>query len=181
MVPRASSTLVGSVGVHYYAYRKFVDMPPTLTWRIIEVPAIVAIGRKLAAERGATMLSFTEDLQEGLTSAGADVWISSGALHYMENARPSDLLKRCIEMPMHILLNKLPLYEGDDFVTAQNIGDGCFAPMHVFNLDRLIRGVEALGYTLRDRWAVHERSLYLPGYPERSFPSFTGLYFAADS
>jgi len=171
----------GSVGVHYHAYRSYIDMPSALTWRIVEVPAMVAIGRRLAAERGAMALSFTDDLEEGLTSAGADIWISSGALHYMEDARPSDLLKRCLEAPMHILLNKLPLYEGDDFVTTQNISEGCFAPMHVFNRDRLIRSIEALGYHLRDRWAVHERSLYLPGYPERSFPSFTGLYFAAES
>jgi putative methyltransferase (TIGR04325 family) len=171
----------GSVGVHCYAYRLYIDMPPEVTWRVVEVPAIVSIGRKLATERGAAGLFFTDDLEEALTSAGAEVWISAGALQYMEDARPGDLLKRCREMPMHLLLNKLPLYEGDDFVTTQNIGEGCFAPMHVFNRHRLIRGVEELGYTLRDRWAVHERSLYLPGYPERSFPSFTGLYFAAES
>ena len=170
----------GSVGVHSYAYRLYIDMPAEVTWRVVEVPAIVSIGRKLAAERGATELCFTDDLDEALSSASAEIWISAGALQYMEDARPSDLLKRSKEMPMHLLLNKLPLYEGDDFVTTQNIGEGCFAPMHVFNRDRLIRAVEALGYTLRDRWAVHERSLYLPGYPERSFPSFTGLYFAAE-
>jgi putative methyltransferase (TIGR04325 family) len=169
----------GSVGVHYYAYRRYIDMPASLRWRIVELPAIVAIGRRLASERGVTALSFTEDLQEGLRSAGADIWISSGTLQYMEDARPGDLLEQCLEMPAHLLLNKLPLYEGEDFITSQNIGEGCFAPLHVFNRDRLIHGVEALGYTLRDRWAVHERSLYLPGHPERSFPSFTGLYFAA--
>ena len=170
----------GSVGVHYYAYRLYMDMPPEVTWRVVEVPAIVSIGRKLTTERAAAELIFTDNLEAALASAGADVWISAGALQYMEDARPSDLLKRSKEMPMHLLLNKLPLYEGDDFVTTQNIGEGSFAPMHVFNRDRLVRAIEELGYTLRDRWAVHERSMYLPGYPERSFPSFTGLYFAAE-
>ena len=171
----------GSVGVHYYAYRLYMEMPPGVTWLVVEVPAIVPIGRKLATERPAAGLVFTADLEEALTSAGAEILISAGALQYMEDARPGDLLKRSKKMPMHVLLNKLPLYEGEDFVTTQNIGEGCFAPMHVFNRDRLIRAVEELGYTLRDRWAVHERSLYLPGNPERSFPSFTGLYFAAKS
>jgi len=171
----------GSVGVHYYAYRLYMEMPPDLTWLVVELPVIVSMGRKLMTERPSAGLAFTDDLEEALTSAGADIWISAGALQYMEDARPGDLLKRSREMPMHLLLNKLPLYEGDDFVTTQNIGEGCFAPLHVFNGDRLIHGVEALGYTLRDRWAVHERSLYLPGYPERSFPSFTGLYFVAGS
>ena len=170
----------GSVGVHYYAYRFYIDMPPGVTWRVVEVPAIAPIGRELAIERAASGLSFIDDLEKALANADVDAWISAGALQYMENARPGDLLKRSMEMPMHLLLNKLPLYEGDDFVTTQNIGAVSFAPMHVFNRDRLIHGIEALGYTLRDRWAVHERSLYLPGYPDRSFPSFTGLYFAAE-
>ena len=170
----------GSVGVHYYAYRRYIEMPASLSWHIVEVPAMVSIGRRFAEEHGAAALSFTEDLQEGLDRPGVDIWIASGALQYMEDARPGDLLKRCVEMPLHLLLNKLPLYEGEDFVTTQNIGEGCFAPLHVFNRGSFIRSVEGLGYTLRDRWAVHERSLYVPGYPERSFPSFTGLYFAAE-
>ncbi|RZL86967.1 MAG: methyltransferase, TIGR04325 family [Variovorax sp.] len=170
----------GSVGVHYYAYQAYIDMPPSMAWRIVEVPTMVAAGRRLAAERGVTALSFTDDLKAALTGAGADIWIGSGALQYMDDARPGDLLRRCPEMPVHILLNKLPLYEGDDFVTTQNIGEGCFAPLHVFNHGRFIHDIEALGYSLRDRWVVHERSLYLPGHPERSFPSFTGLYFAAE-
>jgi len=170
----------GSVGVHYHAYRAYIDMPSALTWRIAEVPAMVTIGRKLAAERGTTALNFTEDLQEGLASPGTDIWIAAGALQYMEDGRPAELLKRSADMPRHLLLNKMPLFEGDDFVTTQNIGEGCFSPLHVFNRERFIRDIEALGYTLRDHWPVHERSMYLPGHPERSFPSFTGLYFVAD-
>lgn len=170
----------GSVGVHYYAYRSYIDMPAALSWRIVEVPAIVAIGKKLAAERRATALTFTGDLQEGLAGP-ADIWICAGALHYMEDARPADLLRRCAGMPAHVLLNKVPLYEGDDFVTTQNIGQGCFAPLHVFNRQRFIRDITAAGYALMDQWSVYERSLYLPGHPERSFASFGGLYFAAES
>ncbi|MDM0107640.1 methyltransferase, TIGR04325 family [Variovorax sp. J22R24] len=168
----------GSVGVHYHAYRRYFEMPSNLTWHIIEVPAMVSIGCALAAARGVKSLSFTDDLNRTISSADADIWLSAGALHYLEDARPADLLKRCFKQPMHLLLNKLPLCAGEDFVTTQNIGEGCFAPMHVFNGDRLIREVEAQGYTLRDRWKVYERSLYVPGHPERSFPFFTGLYFA---
>ncbi|MDM0003097.1 methyltransferase, TIGR04325 family [Variovorax sp. J22P240] len=176
---RSVMDIGGSVGVHYHAYRSYLDMPAGLTWQVVEVPAMVGIGRRLAAERGATPLSFTDDLGEAVGSADSDIWIAAGVLQYLEDARPKDLLTRCIKRPQHVLLNKLPLYRGGDFVTTQNIGDGCFAPVHVFNGDRLIREMEALDFTLRDRWSVHERSLYLPGYPERSFPSFTGLYFDA--
>lgn len=168
----------GSVGVHFYAYRAYMGMPAALAWRIVEVPTIVTLGRKVAAERGATALHFTDDLGEALRGEGADVWISSGALQYIEEGRPADLLRRSATLPAHVVLNKLPLYAREDFVCTQNIGHGCFAPLWVFNRERLVRGVEALGYVLRDEWAVHERSLYLPGYPERSFPAFSGLYFS---
>jgi putative methyltransferase (TIGR04325 family) len=170
----------GSVGVHYYAYRSYIDMPEALRWRVVEVPVMVAIGRQLAAEReDSRALSFTADLQEALAMHGIDIWITAGALQYMEDARPAQLLRRCAQMPAHMLLNRVPLYEGDDYVTAQNIGKGCFAPVQVLNRRRFIHGIEDLGYTLEDHWQVHERSLYLPGHPERSLPSFSGFYFAA--
>ncbi|MGJ7497380.1 methyltransferase, TIGR04325 family [Variovorax sp. RT4R15] len=171
----------GSVGVHYYAYRRYLDMPTALKWRIVEVPTMNSIGRKLAVDTGASALDFTEDLERAVTEGTADIWISAGAIHYIEDATPGRLLKNCKTRPQHLLLNKLPLYEGESFVTTQNIGAGCFAPMHVYNRGRFVRDIEATGYTLRDEWPVHERSLYLPGHPERSFPSFTGLYFSDPS
>lgn len=167
----------GSVGVHYYAYRRYIDMPAALRWHIVEVPIMISIGRKLAADTGASALDFTADLQRAVTDESADVWISAGAIHYMD-ATPGPLLKKCKTRPRHVILNKLPLYEGESFITTQNIGAGSFAPMHVYNRGRFVRDIEAMGYTLRDEWPVHERSLYLPGHPERSFPSFTGLYFS---
>jgi len=168
----------GSVGVHYYAYRRYMDMPPALSWRVVEVPAMVSIGRQLAAEHQAGALSFTDDLDRTVTDATADIWISAGAIHYFVDARPNLLLGHCAVRPRHIILNKLPLYGGEDYVTTQNIGEGSFTPLHVYNKRRFIQDIEAQGYTLKDEWPVHERSLYLPGYPERSFPSFTGLYFS---
>lgn len=167
----------GSVGVHYYAYHRYFDMPANLSWHVVEVPAMVAIGQDLAVQNGATALHFMDDLDRTATTRTHDVWLSAGALHYLEDARPERLLKLCAVRPKHILLNKLPLYGGEDFVTTQNIGEGSFAPLHVYNRARFIHNIKELGYTLWDKWAVHERSMYLPGHPDRSFPSFTGLYF----
>lgn len=167
----------GSVGVHYYAYRRYIDMPAALAWRVVELPTMVSIGRSLAATNAATALSFVEDLPQAVMAADSDIWLSAGAIHYMEDARPGRLLERCAVRPKHILLNKLPLYGGEDFVTSQNIGEGSFAPLHVFNRRRFIREIEEVGYTLWDKWAVPERTLYLTGDSTRTLPSFTGLYF----
>ena len=171
----------GSVGVHYYAYRRYVEMPGALNWNVVEVPAMVSIGRKMAADQNATALDFTEDLQGAVADGANDIWISAGAIHYLDDARPNLLLERCKTRPKHILLNKLPLYGGEDFITAQNVGEGSIVPLHVYNKRRFVRDIEALGYSLRDEWPVHERGLYLPGHPERSFSSFTGLYFSDHS
>lgn len=175
----AASTLDigGSVGVHYYAYRRYIQMPAALTWAVVEVPTMATIGRNLAMTSAATALSFTEDLNQAVMASASDIWISAGAMQYIEDVRPARLLEQCVVRPKHILLNKLPLCSGDDFVTTQNIGSGSFVPVQVFNRGRYIEEIEAHGYTLWDKWDVPERSLSLPGYPGRSLPSFSGLYF----
>lgn len=170
----------GSVGVHYYAYLPFIDMPETLCWSIIDVPAVVAMGRTLAAVRKAPALEFSSNMAETLSRASADVLISAGALQYMDNGGAANLIEHMAQRPTRVILNKLPLYDGEDFVTTQNLGKGCFAPVHVFNRRNFISSIEAQGYSLRDEWSVHERALYLPGFPERSFSHFTGLYFCAE-
>jgi len=167
----------GSVGVHYYAYRGYLQMPADVTWEIVEVPEVASIGRELAVAREATPLRFTTDLNEASAARSQDVWMSAGAIQYFEDAHPAKLLRRCERRPPHVLLNRLPLHDGDDFVTTQNLGQGCFSPVHVYNRTDFIRSIEVVGYMLRDTWDVHERGMHIPGYPERSFETFTGLYF----
>jgi len=171
--------LGGSVGVHFYAYRRYFQMPHGLSWRVVDVPAIAAIGRDMAGQVGsdAAALSFSDDMEQAL-GGGGDIWIAAGSLQYFEISRPGDLLRRSRVRPRHILLNKLPIHDGEDYVTAQNIGAGCFAPVQVYNRQRFVKEVEALGYALRDQWQVLERSLHLPGFPERCVPTFSGMYFS---
>ncbi len=169
----------GSVGVHYYAYRRFFDMPANLHWHVAEVPAIASVGRELAALNNASALHFTQDFAH--SAAAADVWLSAGALQYVEEGRIDRMLEKTGARPRHILLNKLPLYRGPDFVTTQNIGAGCYAPVHIYNRLRFVRGIEAMGYTLQDEWSTPERSLHLPGHPDKTIAAFSGLYFCANA
>ena len=170
----------GSVGVHFHAYQLFLDLPKGLRWTVAEVPAVARVGRRLASERQADSLVFSTDLNDALARSDADIWIAAGSLQYLENPSIALLLRRSRRRPQHIILNKLPLYAGDSFVTTQNLGGHCFAPVHVFNRNELIDSIVAEGFLLRDEWAVHERSLYLPGFWERSLPCFTGLYFVSE-
>ena len=169
----------GSVGVHYYAYQPYIDMPSALSWHVIEVPAMVAIGRDLARANAAAALTFNDQLDEAIASRAFDIWISAGAIQYMEHGRPDQLLQKSRLRPSHVLLNKVPLYDGPDFVTTQNLGKGAYTPVHVYNGARFVQDIEALGYVLRDRWEVPDRSIHIPGHAERMCPHFTGLYFAS--
>ncbi|WP_218508530.1 methyltransferase, TIGR04325 family [Variovorax sp. dw_308] len=171
----------GSVGVHYYAYRRHIAMPDDLAWHVVEVPSIAAIGESMAARKGARPLAFTTQLQAALVASRDDVWLAAGVIQYLDEGRPDRLLKSGTTRPTHLLLNKVPLYNGEDFVTAQNIGGGAFAPVQVYNRDNFIQDIEAMGYTLMDEWTVADRSMNLPGHADRSFPNFTGLYFVAFS
>ncbi|WP_455342488.1 hypothetical protein [Variovorax durovernensis] len=56
----------GSVAVYFYAYRRDSQTPQGLSWRVVEAPAITAIGRKIASQAEATGLSFAEDLSQAL-------------------------------------------------------------------------------------------------------------------
>ena len=167
----------GSVGVHYHAYKKVLDYPLKMTWQVFETPEVVQVGREIATRKGSLQLLFTDSLE--MSQVESDIWISAGALQYIEDARPCRLLANCKKRPTHIIFNKLPVYSGEDFVTAQNIGNSSYAPAYVYNRSRFVNEIESMGYKLLDSWGVHERTFYLPGHPEKSFGSFSGMYFKA--
>ena len=164
----------GHVGVHYYAYGKYLRYPPQLGWLVIEVDAIAKAGRERALRMAATALEFTTSF-EALDSHPTDVVLSAGALHYVERPLLWGTIARARTKPVHILLNKVPLYQGEDFVSLQNIGGG-FSPHYVWNREEFVRRFERIGYHLVDDWGVPERHFELFDDPGRSFGSYSGLY-----
>ena len=164
----------GHIGVHYYAYQKFLRFPPKLGWRVIEVDAVVRDGRERAERLGAKGLEFSTSFED-IDSPGTDIVLAAGALHYVERPLLWEVLAGAQSRPGHILLNKLPLYEGEDFVSLENIGAG-FAPHHVWNRREFVRRFEQVGYELVDAWSVLERQFGLFDDPVRSFGAFSGLY-----
>jgi putative methyltransferase (TIGR04325 family) len=165
----------GSVGIHYYAYQKYLVYPDDIKWCVCETPAMARVGGQLAATNGVGNLTFVESVNSA--ASHADIWYSAGALQYMEKSHPKQLLEVSGSRPTHILLNKIPVYDGDEFVTSQNIGKDSYSPFQVFNRKKMIAEFEELGYQLMDSWAVMERRLHLTGHPERSLPTFSGMYF----
>jgi len=165
----------GSVGVQYYSYRRYLSFPEGLVWRVSELPVVCRLGREYAQRHGVTALQFSETIDTSAISD--DIWIAAGVLELLEKTRLEDLLARAAKRPEHILINKLPLWKGEEYVSTQNIGSDSFTPHYVFNRERFVSAVEALGYTLVDSWEVPERAYQDPREPERDFANYSGLCF----
>jgi putative methyltransferase (TIGR04325 family) len=164
--------LGGHVGVHYHAYGRLLDLPPGLRWTVCELPDVVDAGRALAAERGAQELSFTTD---ATAADGSDVLIAAGVLQYIESPSLAELLGGLRARPSHLLLNKLPLTDGEPFITLQH-GGIHYPAVRVCNRAAFVESIRALGYDLVDAWEDHLHRVGIPFHPERTVPHFSGLY-----
>jgi putative methyltransferase (TIGR04325 family) len=162
----------GHLGTHFYAYSKYLAYPPGLRWIICDLPAMIHAGQRLALTTGANGVEFTNQFMD---ADGSDILIAAGSLQYIEAPTLSQLLGRLTRLPSHLLLNKLPLYDGAEFVTLQN-GGVAFHPQYVFNRDDFVEKLQSLGYRLKDEWMVDSHSGYIPFHPERSFGCHRGLY-----
>lgn len=161
----------GNVGVHFYAYEKYIKYPDKLKWLVCEVPEIMKAGKELAHKRGRSNLVFTDEFEEATSK---DVFLASGSIQYVENLSLS--LSSLTKKPQHLLLNILPFYEGEKFVTLQN-GGKAFYPSYVFNKNDFINSLNRIGYDLVDLWENRYFYCLIPSHPEKSGAFFHGLYF----
>jgi len=168
----------GHVGLHYYAFKKLLELPPALTWEVSDVPAVCSEGEVLAKSRGqSASLKFAPgfDLLDG-----ADVCISSGALQYLDKDVLPNALKKCPKPPQHLLLNKLPVLDGPSFATVQDVW--VFKSAYtVFGHRELISSYEAAGYRLKDEWKNPGHHCLFLGDPAHSVQQYSGFYFVRAS
>jgi putative methyltransferase (TIGR04325 family) len=163
----------GHVGTHYYAYSKYIQYPPGMHWTVYDLPEMTQAGEELAREQGASNLRFTNRFEN---ADGSNVLIAAGSIQYLESPTFAELLNRLNQKPQHLLINKVPLYDGPEFVTLQN-GNVAFHPQYVFNRAEFIAALRGIGYELIDSWDVDTHPCYIPFHPEQSFPSHSGMYF----
>lgn len=160
----------GNLGTHFHAFAKYLAYPADLAWWIVDVPPIVAEGRRLARERGADALQFAERVGDVPTP---DLLIASGSLQYLDD--PTDVV-RDAGTPRHVLVNRFPLGAGDPFWTLQNGGEVFYAQL-VSDRIAFIEATQALGYRLVDEWVDHHDRCEIPMHPERSVYAYSGFYF----
>lgn len=164
----------GHLGVAYYGFAKILSYPPNLNWTICDVPKVAAAGEALARERGRTNLKFVTS--SALTD-GADIVLTCGALQYIDAPSLAETISSFRLRPRHLIINRIPVYDGAAFVTRQNIGSA-YCPYRIFNRQEFVRSLETRGYSLIDSWQK-ERAFRIPRHPERAFDHYTGFYFRA--
>lgn len=165
----------GNVGIHFYSYEKYISYPPNLKWIVCELPEIVESGKKLAEREKRTELVFTSSFE---LASETDIFIASGSIQYVKFIAAD--LSRLAKKPKYLLINRLPLYEGKQFVTLQNGGE-VFYPQYVFNKKEFISSIQAVGYEIVDIWEDRFDSCIIPSYPEKSVPFYHGIYFKLES
>ena len=165
----------GHIGVSYYGWKQHLRYPAGLRWTVCDMPAIVREGEAIAKERGASALSFVSDPAD---SHGADILLVAGSLQYVD-MRISDLIARIGARPRHLFVNKLPLYDGETFVTVQSTGRA-FHPYRIENRAAFVAGVTALGYRVVDEWQNSDVFCRIPHTRGRSLDAYSGYYFTLD-
>jgi putative methyltransferase (TIGR04325 family) len=162
----------GHVGVAYHAWRRYLPYRPGLRWLVCDVPEIVKIAAALAREQQNDGLAFTSDIADG---NGCTIFLAAGSLQYLDEPL-SALLARMGSLPRHLVVNKLPLYDGDPFVTIQSTGRA-FHPYRVDNRDAFVADVTALGYRVVDGWVNREQHCEIPFTRGRDIDAYSGYYF----
>jgi putative methyltransferase (TIGR04325 family) len=174
LLPGASSIFDwgGHVGVSFYAYQKYLTLPAGARWLVCEVPEIAKAGAELAARNGESRLGFTTD---PLDASGFDILLAAGSLQFLE-APLADELLRLEQRPPHLLINKLPVYDGEPFVTIQNTIHS-YNPTKVQNRSAFVGSILALGYELVDEWDTPDMACQIPLHPKHSISAYSGFYF----
>ena len=165
--------LGGHIGLSYYGFRRYIDYPTDLHWRVHDVPAVVSAGRNWAMKHDPEgRLAFTDSRHD---TNGASILFTSGALQYLDYTLP-ELLQQLESPPTHVLINIVPMHPSRDYFTLQNIGFA-ICPYRIAAIPTFVAGMEALGYTIVDRWRSFERHLQVPFAATCDIDCYHGFYF----
>jgi putative methyltransferase (TIGR04325 family) len=163
----------GNVGNLYYSYSRYLKGTQKLTWTVFDIEPVLKEGSRIASERSAEGLKFTGSWAD---ACGCNVLIVSGAFHYWEDTIQAFLDKFTV-LPEHIFVNRSPILERrPSFITVQKT-KFCAFPCIVRNASEMIEAFRGNGYNLVDRWQVHELSLRMPLFPDRTVLHYSGFYF----
>ncbi len=163
----------GHIGVKYYAYTRYLNYPNNFTWKVCDLPAIIAEGKIYAqGTQGVSHLSFTPSLAD---ASGASIFFAAGSLQYLQSSL-AEMISTLSNKPKWILISGVPLTDLQHFVTLQNIGVA-ICPYSIQNRTTFINDIKAQGYTLIDDWLNPEKQCKIPFCPDYDVVAYSGFLF----
>jgi putative methyltransferase (TIGR04325 family) len=168
--------LGGHVGVSYHGWRNYLHYKRGMRWLVQDVPAIVKVGAELARERPSEGLEFTSDVRD---ARGCTIFFSAGAMQYVDRSL-TQLLDEVGSRPQHLIVNKMPMYDGESFVTVQSTGRA-FHPYRIYNRAAFVAEAASLGYRVVDDWQNREQHCEIPFTRGRDIDAYSGYYFVRDT
>jgi putative methyltransferase (TIGR04325 family) len=162
----------GHVGVSYHGWRSYLNYPAGLRWLVYDMPAIVKVGAELAAERPSPGLEFTSSVAAG---KGCTVLMAAGAMQYADTTL-TQLLEQVGSRPQHLIVNKMPMYDGESFWTVQSTGRA-FHAYRIYNRAAFVAEAQSLGYRVVDDWQNREQHCEIPFTRGRDIDAYSGYYF----
>jgi putative methyltransferase (TIGR04325 family) len=166
--------LGGSIGIKYYAFRKYLDYPTDLRWTVCDLPSIVTAGTAWAAEHDShRQLAFTPRRED---ADQADILFASGSIQYLDYAF-RDLISALPRPPRHILVTTLPLHRERSFFTIQNMGT-LYCVYRISAQAEFVGQFKELGYVMRDQWDQPDRQCDIPFHPECRIDKYHGFLFS---
>jgi putative methyltransferase (TIGR04325 family) len=165
--------LRGHIGIAYYAYQKAISFPEDLSWKVYDVPAVLASGRKEALQRDPSgHMTSAEDFS---SASNGDVLFTSGCIQYLEGTL-AQRINALARKPDWVLVNKLPLHTRRDYWTVQSIGTA-FCAYHIQQCDQLYSGMKELGYRVLDNWENLETDCWIAFEPAHCPDRYQGAAF----
>jgi putative methyltransferase (TIGR04325 family) len=162
----------GHVGISYHGWRRYLSYAPTLRWIVYDLPSVTKVGEELARGLPSTGLSFTNDLRD---AKDCTIFMAAGALQFLDRSLAS-ILDEAGVRPKHLIVNKMPLYDGQPFVTLQSAG-GSFHPYQIYNRAQWVKGITDLGYRVVDDWQNAEQQCIVPFTKDKDIKAYSGYYF----
>lgn len=162
----------GNTGSSYYSYQKYLNFSHNLRWIVCDLPAAVENGSRLAQQINDRQISFTSELA---SIDHLDVFLTCGTLQYVEPSLAELLSSSLRHQPKHLIINRVPCYEGKQFITLQNLLDS-IVPYKIQNRTEFINAISLLDYELIDSWK-NNRTCSIPFHPECFVNGYHGFYF----
>jgi putative methyltransferase (TIGR04325 family) len=167
--------LGGNIGLEFYSFQKYLEYPHNFRWTVCDLPEITRFGGKLAEERKASGLRFTQAYED---ADGSDIFLTAGTLSFMQTDL-SSILSKLQAKPRHLLVNRAPLYDGKTFFTVRRLPP-IMAVYRVFNKKEFIDSILANGYRLIDEWTI-EGTVVIPFRRDKAVSAYSGLYFRLET